>query len=201
MPEPTPQPLNYEPHQPSGDKPPVWRRWVPSPAALAIIILLCLLSLWLVIFLPPQAHRTPARVVRCASNLRQIYTSIQIYADGNRGALPPNLGATLEVSNFGRYPDVFVCPGSADTPAIGPTHSRRRARSRQAEPLLLRPGGAAARQAESAHQGPRAGVRVGKQPPHHPDRRPRQRPLRRRTGEAPSAGREGPNRGGTEGGV
>lgn len=56
---------------------------------------------------------------RCHSNLRQIGTSIQMYAAENRGAFPPSF-EVLMVEHELRA-DVFVCLASHDVPATGPT--------------------------------------------------------------------------------
>jgi prepilin-type processing-associated H-X9-DG protein len=116
MPDPKSEPLNYASPLPRGTRVPWWRRLPPGPTGLVALVLISLLLL--PIFLPPRG-RGPARVVQCMSNLRVIYAAIQIYADKNNGLLPPNLGATLEAGSL--YADVFVCPGSTDTRATGPT--------------------------------------------------------------------------------
>jgi prepilin-type processing-associated H-X9-DG protein len=68
-------------------------------------------------------HRIGSRDInpreKCASNLRQIGLAIQIYANENKGQLPPDLGSVLVTQDL--TSEVFVCPSSSDERAHGPT--------------------------------------------------------------------------------
>jgi prepilin-type processing-associated H-X9-DG protein len=57
--------------------------------------------------------------VRCAANLRQIGTSIIMYANDHRGALPPDWSTLLVVQEL--TPELFICPSSNDDKASGAT--------------------------------------------------------------------------------
>jgi hypothetical protein len=63
--------------------------------------------------------REPANRIKCASNLRQIGQSIQIYAQANGGVTPRSFDDTIESDDL--TPEVFVCPSSNDLRAAGPT--------------------------------------------------------------------------------
>jgi prepilin-type processing-associated H-X9-DG protein len=68
-------------------------------------------------------HRIGSRDInpreKCASNLRQIGLAIQMYANDNKGQLPPDLGAVLATQDL--TSNDFVCPSSSDDRATGPT--------------------------------------------------------------------------------
>jgi hypothetical protein len=63
--------------------------------------------------------REPAHRIKCASNLRQIGQSIQIYASENKGAFPPSFDELLMTGDL--TSEVFVCPTSNDTAARAAT--------------------------------------------------------------------------------
>ncbi len=66
----------------------------------------------------PQS-RAPALVVQCASNMRQIGLAMMMYANEHGGAFPESLHEILEKEDI--TAEVFVCPSSNDTRAVGPT--------------------------------------------------------------------------------
>ena len=78
-----------------------------------------LLVLGALFLMPATQSRTPSRRVMCASNLRQIGLAIVMYANDNKGQLPPDLGTVLVTQDL--TSEVFVCPSSDDERAHGPT--------------------------------------------------------------------------------
>ncbi len=86
---------------------------VPLPIALAIIAVATVL-LWVVIGPGGHSHsREKANQIKCASNLRQIGQSMQLYAQDNGGLFPPNLQTLAGTQPIGL--DAMVCPSSPDT--------------------------------------------------------------------------------------
>ena len=63
--------------------------------------------------------RPVANRVKCASNLRQIGQAILLYSNDNSGQYPPDLGTLLLTEEI--TSEVFTCPSSNDTRAIGAT--------------------------------------------------------------------------------
>ena len=55
----------------------------------------------------------------CQSNLVQVGRAVVIYAEAHGGRYPDTLGDMLTTTDIS--PAAFVCPASADVPAIGPT--------------------------------------------------------------------------------
>src|SRR5690349_18132049 len=55
--------------------------------------------------------------VKCASNMRQVYMALTIYASAHNGALPPDLATLLTTTDI--TPDVFVCPLGKERVARG----------------------------------------------------------------------------------
>jgi hypothetical protein len=69
--------------------------------------------------------REPANRSRCLRNLKVIGDSIQLYANENKGAFPPNFEALLQSQDI--FPGLFICPSSNDDPATGNTLEERAA--------------------------------------------------------------------------
>ena len=69
--------------------------------------------------------REPANRARCFRHLKVIGDAIQLYANENRGAYPPNLEALMLTQDIS--PDLFICPSSNDDPATGNTLEERAA--------------------------------------------------------------------------
>jgi prepilin-type processing-associated H-X9-DG protein len=61
----------------------------------------------------------PAWRIKCASNLKQIGLSLQIYAGEHSGQYPASFQELLPAADI--TTEVFVCPLSTDTRAFGPT--------------------------------------------------------------------------------
>lgn len=112
-----PQVLGYESRQKRGVSERSRLQAVGSAAVLSV--LLCIVAMGVVL---PSLHRTRdcgGPRLGCASNLRQIAQSIQIYANDNRGQFPPSIDAILIDGDL--TPGEFICPASNDTRASGPT--------------------------------------------------------------------------------
>lgn len=72
--------------------------------------------LQLAILLPSlNRARETANRVKCASNMRQIGTAFMLYANENRGALPPDLATAMSTQAL--PVSVFVCPSGKNTAA------------------------------------------------------------------------------------
>jgi len=65
-----------------------------------------------------RAH-PQAPTMRCKANLKNIGLAIQLYCNSNGGHYPPTLKELMVEEEVG--PQLFVCPASRDTPAVGPT--------------------------------------------------------------------------------
>lgn len=79
-----------------------------------------LLLLFGALFLMPATNSgVPGIRIKCASNLRQIGLAIEMYANDNKGQLPPDLATVLVTQDL--TSEVFVCPSSDDERAHGPT--------------------------------------------------------------------------------
>jgi prepilin-type processing-associated H-X9-DG protein len=63
--------------------------------------------------------REQANRIKCAANMRQIGQAIQIYANTNKGAFPPNLDALL--TNGSLSGAEFACPSDSIAPQTGMT--------------------------------------------------------------------------------
>ena len=63
--------------------------------------------------------RETAQRVKCASNLKQIGMGVFLYANENRGQLPPDWPTLLMTEDL--VPEVFTCPSSEIDRAKGPT--------------------------------------------------------------------------------
>jgi prepilin-type processing-associated H-X9-DG protein len=76
-----------------------------------------------VLVLPPALIRAreQARFVQCASNLRQIGMAAQMYANQNRGFLPPTLDDVIAPSLI--TPQVLECPAAKGDPSKPPASS------------------------------------------------------------------------------
>jgi prepilin-type processing-associated H-X9-DG protein len=84
------------------------------------IVLLIVMAL-LALLLPTDCGSAPGldKLVKCASNLQQIGKAVSLYAADHRGQYPDSFETLLTSEQMSSA--VFVCPGSSDTPAIGPT--------------------------------------------------------------------------------
>jgi prepilin-type N-terminal cleavage/methylation domain-containing protein/prepilin-type processing-associated H-X9-DG protein len=89
-----------------------------------LLVVIGIIALLISILLPSlNRAREQANRIKCASNLRQIGQSIQIYANENKGAFPRTLfdtsDATISLSNAGRDEDVSFPPlgGTTGVPA------------------------------------------------------------------------------------
>ena len=115
------RPLDY-----AAPRPRLRRRWrTPTLlewfVAAAVALLLILFSV--TVFDGPRINTTRGN---CAANLRWIGQAVQMYADAHGGRYPD---ALADAVRDGLAPDVriFVCEGSADTPAAGATPAARAA--------------------------------------------------------------------------
>lgn len=63
--------------------------------------------------------RESANRAKCLRNLKVIGDAIQLYANENKGALPPNFEALMLSQDI--FPGLFICPSSNDDPATGNT--------------------------------------------------------------------------------
>lgn len=78
------------------------------------------LTLVAMVILPSMGRaREPANRVKCASNLRQVWQGIQMYANDNGGLYPADLG--MLVTHVDLTSEVVICPSSDDDRATGPT--------------------------------------------------------------------------------
>ena len=101
--------------------------------AISGLILGCLGLAFAALVIPVALQRSfeMAHRVKCGSNLRQIGMAIVMYANENRGAMPPRLEEVLLTQDI--TPEVMICPSSSDTPIpMGYT---------QQTSLNLQPGG------------------------------------------------------------
>jgi len=90
------------------------RRW------LLVTVLVSFVFLAIALLLPSRTRpRDGPPFARCTSKLRLIGMAVQMYANENRGAFPPDF-ATLLVTEDLTAGD-FLCYASGDTPATGPT--------------------------------------------------------------------------------
>src|SRR4051812_22206743 len=85
-----------------------------------LLVVIGIIALLISILLPSlNRAREQANRIKCASNLRQIGQSIQIYANENKGAFPRTLfdtnDATISLNNSGMAEDVSFPPSCATT--------------------------------------------------------------------------------------
>lgn len=119
MTEPTgnPSPIDYRnPIHAAAGKPQMTVRkvigWTVGAIFMVLLLIACLL--------PSLGRaRETANRVKCQSNLRQIGQAILLYANDNRGQMPPDLATVLETQDV--TSEVFYCPSSDHTKATGPT--------------------------------------------------------------------------------
>jgi prepilin-type processing-associated H-X9-DG protein len=110
--EPTP-PLEYR--NPMHMRQPRWFRLMIGWTAGVMFVVLLLISC----LLPSLGRaRESANRVKCASNLRQLGTAVQLYANENRGQLPPDWPALLTTQDL--VPECFICPSRDLDRATGP---------------------------------------------------------------------------------
>ncbi len=85
--------------------------------AIVVLVPLTLLTRF---FLPSTGRARPAaKIVMCASNLRQIGQALALYAADHQGVYPAKLPHLLELDIT---PEIFVCPNSdEDRAPTGPT--------------------------------------------------------------------------------
>ena len=90
------------------------RRWI----VIAVVTSLTLLGMSM---LMPSRHRPRSHPpeLRCRSNLRQIGQGVQMYANENRGAFPPDFATLVLTQEL--TAEVFVCYSTNDTRATGAT--------------------------------------------------------------------------------
>ena len=81
----------------------IWSFVCVSVIALSISVLLPSLT----------SPRLEPSVMRCSSNLKQIYTAMFLYADENHNAAAPDFATLLETEDL--VPEVFVCWVTNDT--------------------------------------------------------------------------------------
>lgn len=108
---PTPVPLSYA-------TPEQRRRWPFRLLTFSAIGLFLVFAASVVMpaINPPRSQHPR---VKCSSNMRQIGLAIVMYANEHGGAFPENLHEILEKEDI--TAEVFVCPSSNDTRAVGPT--------------------------------------------------------------------------------
>jgi prepilin-type processing-associated H-X9-DG protein len=76
------------------------------------------IALQISILLPSlNRAREAANRVKCASNLRQIGLAVQMYANDNNGAFPPDFPTLYKHGNL--QPQVLICPATNHTAATG----------------------------------------------------------------------------------
>lgn len=102
-------PLAYARRTPAGR----WR-W---PLVLLIVALVVIAAAMLLPSLNRPIDHPPE--LRCRSNLRQIGQGVQMYANENRSAFPPDVGTLLVTQDL--TSEVFVCYATNDTRAEGAT--------------------------------------------------------------------------------
>lgn len=80
-------------------------------AGIIVSILMLLLNLMMIAILIPSLSRARASAIQvsCAANLRQIGQAAMLYANDNKGFLPPDLAAVSQT--LGGSTQVCVCPG------------------------------------------------------------------------------------------
>ena len=90
-----------------------------SPGCFSRLLGALLFLVFAVLIVMPSSGRArePAKRVKCSNNLRQIALAIRMYADGNGGQLPPDLGTVLRTQEI--TADVFICRSADDTSAMG----------------------------------------------------------------------------------
>jgi prepilin-type processing-associated H-X9-DG protein len=95
------------------------RRW-PLWTLAASVLAISFVSGATVLSLQSRRHgcEIPSRLT-CASNLRQIGQGVQMYANENHGAFPPDVATLLLTQEL--TSDAFVCGATNDTRANGPT--------------------------------------------------------------------------------
>src|SRR6516225_4992316 len=95
--------------------------------ALAVVVLSILGVLALAGILLPSLCRSSetANRVKCASNLRQIGQSIQIYAESHGGQYPDSLATLLLTTDLAA--ECLVCPSSNDEKSPGGTPAEQAA--------------------------------------------------------------------------
>lgn len=107
----------------------------PASRMLEVLIVIGIISLALVVVLPPLDRAREPRGGRlpCPSNLRQIGQAIQIYAIKHGERLPDSLEQLIGDESL--TPKALICPSTGDKPATGGTTEEVRA--------ALRAGGGA----------------------------------------------------------
>ena len=106
-------PLDY-----AAPKPP--ERQPPLRTTIAVLTLGLVAGGTVAVVLPSlnrTHHHSPGQ--KCASNLRQIGQGVEMYANENRGAFPPDFPTLLVTQDL--TSDVFVCYRTDDERATGPT--------------------------------------------------------------------------------
>lgn len=106
-----PNPIDNPRRAPAPRRPIRGRRVVALVAALVVA---SLAVFWALRLAQDRMNR-----VKCASNLSAIGQAIQMYANGHRGKLPDSFVTLRDSEDLA--PAIFVCPGSADVAAAGPT--------------------------------------------------------------------------------
>ena len=89
--------------------------------AFVVFLVIAAVSLIGLVVLPsPNGGRGDSSPrVKCASNLRQIGQAILLYGNDHQGQYPDSFATIL--LNEDITSDIFVCPDSNDTAAVGPT--------------------------------------------------------------------------------
>ena len=94
---------------------------------LEVLVIIAILAVLAGLLLPAHFGGGPAKIMRCANNLRQIGVSFYIWADDNNGKFPMQVSVTnggtselvpagivfvnfLALSNYCKNPRFFVCP-------------------------------------------------------------------------------------------
>jgi hypothetical protein len=95
-----------------------WPAWKLSKLEIGIAGAVTI-SVLVGVLLPSLTRSRCNWQVKCAANLRTIAQAVQMYANENRGAFPPDV-ATLVVTQD-LIADNFVCYRTNDTSAEGPT--------------------------------------------------------------------------------
>jgi prepilin-type N-terminal cleavage/methylation domain-containing protein len=77
-----------------------------------LLVVIGIIAVLIAVLLPALGRaRTQANIVNCASNLRQVATSIMLYADSNKGLLPPHF-----MPSGGLTPESCYMVKSGNTP-------------------------------------------------------------------------------------